>query len=128
MTDANALARRWTDMWNSLIAADEVVAPDCRVYFGRTPVTDRPTTTRGPAELQAVVDGIRARAPGIAYGFDGRVLQQMLPEGGIVTLLWRVDPPGAARRTGIDLLRHDEAGRVVEVWSVTGDLSLPPIG
>jgi hypothetical protein len=42
--------RRWTDMWNQLVPASEVVATDCRVYFGRRPQTDRPTATKGPQD------------------------------------------------------------------------------
>jgi hypothetical protein len=61
---------RWTDMWNRLVPAAEVVAMDCRVYFGRTPQTARPTATTGPRELQSVIDGIWERLPGIRYRVD----------------------------------------------------------
>ena len=33
---------RWTDMWNHLVPAAEVVTADCRVYFGRQPQISRP--------------------------------------------------------------------------------------
>ena len=43
---------RWTDMWNRLVPATEVVAADCQVYFGRKPQIARATATTGPHELQ----------------------------------------------------------------------------
>src|SRR5689334_13180137 len=88
----------------------------------------RATTARGPEELQAVVDAIRGHLVGVRYGFaatppaapDGETA------GGIISLLWHVSALGLPRRSGIDLLRH-AGGRIVEVWSVTGDLELPPL-
>jgi hypothetical protein len=116
---------RWTDMWNCLVPATEVVAADCRVYFGRTPQSARATVTMGPHELQGVIDAIRERLPGIRYRVDSRPLYQADSNtGGIITLLWNVVVPNQGTRTGIDLLRHAGA-RVTEVWSITGDLELP---
>ena len=64
---------------------------------------------------------------GARYGFESQPLHQAEgAEGGIITLLWFIDLPGHGRRSGIDLLRY--RGRViVEVWSITGDLKLPPM-
>ena len=116
---------RWTDMWNRVVPAAEVVAADCQVYFGRKPQTARPTTTTGPHELQSVIDAIRERLPGIRYRFDSLPLYQADSNlSGIITLLWNVAVPGEGTRTGIDLLRH-EGARITEVWSITGDLELP---
>jgi hypothetical protein len=115
----------WTDMWNRLLPAAEVVAADCRVYFGRKPQTARPTTTTGPHELQSVIDSIRERLPGIFYRFDSLPRYQADSNTtGIITLLWNVAVPDQATRTGIDLLRH-EGDWITEVWSITGDLELP---
>jgi hypothetical protein len=113
-------------MWNRLVPAAEVVAPDCRVYFGRTPQTARPTATTGPHELQSVIDAIQQRLPGIRYRFDSlpRYQGDSNTSGGMITLLWNVAVPGQGTRTGIDLLRH-EGARITEVWSITGDLELP---
>lgn len=120
-----ALAQGWTDMWNRLMQAEEIVARDCRVYFGRKPNTDRRSTTTGASELQEVVDGIAAQFPGIRYSFGSEPRHQWEGhKGGLVTLLWNVEAPGASRRTGIDLLRWRD-GRIREVWSITGDLELP---
>ena len=117
---------RWTDMWNRLLPAADVVAADCRVYFGRKPQTSRPTTTTGPAELQDVIDLIRSQVPGIRYRFDSPPRHQADSNtSGLITLLWNADIPNQGTRTGIDLLRHDGA-RIAEVWSITGDLELPP--
>jgi hypothetical protein len=115
----------WTDMWNRLVPATEVVAAACRVYFGRAPQTARPTATTGPYELQSVIDAIRERLPGIRYGFDSRPRYQADSNtSGVITLLWNVAVPGQGTSTGIDLLRH-EGARITEVWSITGDLELP---
>ena len=116
---------RWTDMWNRLLPAVEVVAADCRVYFGRAPQTARPTTTTGPRELQSVIDAIRERLPGIRYRVASPPRYQADSNtSGIITLLWNVDVPEQGTKTGIDLLRH-EGARITEVWSITGDLELP---
>ncbi len=119
------LARCWTDMWNRGISARDVVTRDCRVYFGRTPQFDRPTTTIGPGELQSVVDGIAERFPGIRYSFDSEPrYQENSDNDGLITLLWNVEIQNAARKSGIDLLRR-QGDLIVEVWSITADLELP---
>ena len=116
---------RWTDMWNRLLPATDVVTADCRVYFGRRPLTSRPTTTTGPHELQDVIDLIRSHLPGIRYGFVSPPRYQADSNtSGIITLLWNAEIPGQGTRTGIDLLRRD-SGLITEVWSITGDLELP---
>jgi hypothetical protein len=116
---------RWTDMWNCLVPAVEVVAADCRVYFGRKPQTARPTATTGPRELQSMIDAIRERLPGVRYRFDSLPRYQADSNtSGIITLLWNVAVPGEGTKTGIDLLRHEGAW-ITEVWSITGDLELP---
>ena len=116
---------RWTDMWNRLLPATDVVTAGCRVYFGRKPLTSRPTATTGPHELQNVIDTIRNHVPGIHYRFDSTPRYQAdSNSSGIITLLWNVEVPGQGTRTGIDLLRH-ESGLITEVWSITGDLELP---
>src|SRR5262249_452526 len=103
----------------------EIVARDCRVYFGRKPNTECPSTTTGASELQDVIDGIAAQFPGIRYSFDSEPrFQWQGQRGGIVTVVGKGGGPGAGRRTGIDLLRWGD-GRIREVWSITGDLALP---
>jgi len=98
------LARCWTDMWNRGIGARDVVTGDCRVYFGRTPQFDRPTTTVGPRELQGVVDGIAERFPGVRYSFASAPrYEEDGDDGGLITLLWNLDIPGVGRKSGIDL-------------------------
>jgi hypothetical protein len=120
-----AISNRWTDMWNCLVPASEMVAADCRVYFGRKPQTARPTAATGPHELQSVIDSIRERLPGIRYRVDSQPRYQADSNtSGIITLLWNVAVPGDGTRTGIDLLRHEGAW-ITEVWSITGDLELP---
>lgn len=125
------LASRWTAMWNDELKASEVVAADCAVHFGRTPAIPRLTDTMSPQELQSVVDAVRAHRPGVSYGFVTAPLHQpeagRAGEAGVITLLWHVDVPGHGRRSGIDLLRH-RGGTIREVWSIAGDLELPPIG
>lgn len=121
------LASRWTLMWNGNLRAEEVVAPDCRVYFGRTPIVERDATVSGPVALQSVIDGIRARYSQIRYRHDSRPIFGPAPSDhaeGMITLLWKADTPAIAPRSGIDLLCH-AAGRVTEVWSITGDHELP---
>ncbi len=124
--DARSLAERWTRMWNHELPAAAVVAPDCSTYFGRKPVTPRPETVRGPAELQAAIDAIREAIPGVRYGHRSAPLIAR-GDGEDITLLWEVEAPGKGRRSGIDVLRH-RGGLITEVWSVTGDLELPPMG
>ena len=119
------LARCWTEMWNRRIGAPDVVTRDCRVYFGRTPEFDRPTTTVGPRQLQGAVDGIAERFPGIRYSFASAPRYEEEGDGGgLITLLWNVDIPDVARKSGIDLLRH-RGDLITEVWSITADLELP---
>ena len=116
---------RWTGMWNRLMPATEVVASECRVYFGRTPQTARSTTTTGPHELQIVIDAIREHRSGIRYFVHSLPRYQVDSHTtGIITLLWNATVPGQGTKTGIDLLRH-EGARITEVWSITGDLQLP---
>jgi len=123
--DPVRLARCWTDMWNRGIGARDVVTRDCRIHFGRTPQFDRPTTTIGPRELQGVVDGIAERFPGIRYSFESTPRYQAdAGDGGLITLLWNVAIPNAARKSGIDLLRH-RCDLITDVWSITADLELP---
>jgi hypothetical protein len=121
----SAYCNRWTDMWNRLLPAAEVVTADCRVYFGRKSQTARPTTTTGPHELQTVIDAIRQQLPGIHYRVGNPPRYQADSNAtGIITLLWNVDVPEQGTKTGIDLLRY-EAAQITEVWSITGDLELP---
>jgi hypothetical protein len=115
-------------MWNRLVPATEVVAPECRVYFGRTPQVARLTATTGPHELQTVIDAIQGHLPGVRYCVQSPPRYQADSNtSGIITLLWNVAVPGEGTKTGIDLLRHDGA-RITEVWSITGDLELPFMG
>ncbi len=124
-SEPTSLAERWTRMWNDELPAAAVVAPDCSTYFGRKPVTPRPESAHGPAELQAAVDAIRKAIPGVRYGHRSEPL--IARDGGeTITLLWEVEAPGVGRRSGIDVLRHRD-GLITEVWSVTGDLELPPM-
>lgn len=123
--DTASLADRWTRMWNGELPAAAVVSPDCPAYFGRKPVTPRPESVRGPAELQRVVDAIREAIPGVRYGHRSEPLIAR-ERGATITLLWEVESPGRGRRSGIDVLRHRD-GLITEVWSVTGDLELPPM-
>jgi hypothetical protein len=128
-SDPTALAHRWTEMWNRACPARDVVSADCRVYFGRKPQIDRPTITNGPHELQGMIDAIWKRFPGIHYRADSKARYQADSDdgaSGLITLLWNVDVPGDGTRTGIDLLRQ-RAGVIIEVWSITGDLELPPL-
>jgi hypothetical protein len=112
-------------MWNRIVPAVEVVAADCRVYFGRKPQTARPTDITGPHELQRVIDAMPERLPGIRYRFDSSPRYQAdSSTSGIITLLWSAAIPGEGTRTGIDLLRH-EGALITEVWSITGDVELP---
>lgn len=126
--DPAACCSRWTDMWNRLIPAAEVITAECRVYFGRKPQTARPTAAAGPHELQSVIDTIREHLPGICYRFQSPPRYHADSNtSGIITLLWNVAVPGDGTKTGIDLLRH-EGARITEVWSITGDLELPFMG
>ena len=126
-TDPVRLAQRWTAMWNGEVPASAVVAPDCAIYFGRRPMIARATTAHGPAELQAVVDAIRGHLVGVRYGFAAAPpCTEDLPGEGVISLLWHVSALGLPRRSGIDLIRH-AGGKITEVWSITGDLELPPL-
>ena len=123
--DLSVYCNRWTDMWNRLLPAAEVVAADCRVYFGRKPQGTRPTSATGPHELQSVIDAIRQHLPGIHYRVESSPRYQADSNtSGVITLLWNVTVPDQGTRTGIDLLRY-EGAHIMEVWSITGDLELP---
>ena len=122
---ATVFSTLWTAMWNGELPAAKIVSPDCAVYFGRTPVVERPTVTHGPDALQRVVDEIRGRLPGARYGFDSQPLHHAEgADGGVITLLWFIDIPGRGDRSGIDLLRYRDRA-ITEVWTLTGDLKLP---
>jgi hypothetical protein len=127
-TDPNRLAQRWTAMWNGEVPARAVVAPDCAVYFGRRPMIARRTTAHGPEELQSVIDTIRSHMAGVRYGFASipPVAPDGEPDEGVISLLWHVSALGLPRRSGIDLIRY-AGGRITQVWSITGDLELPPL-
>jgi hypothetical protein len=71
------LCGRWTDMWNRLVPASEIVSTDCRVYFSRMPQTAHPTATTGPDELQSAIDTIRERLAGVRYSFGDLELPLM---------------------------------------------------
>jgi len=125
--DPVRLAQRWTAMWNGEVPARAVAAPDCAVYFGRRPMIARATTAHGPDELQGVVDAIRGHLVGVRYGFAAAPpVAGTSGADGVISLLWHVSALGLPRRSGIDLIRH-AGGRVTEVWSITGDLELPPL-
>ena len=101
MTIPNELANSWTAMWNREHLASDIVSPDCKVYFGRAPTTDRPETTRGPKELQTMVDYTLAQRKGIVFSFDSSPLYQASgADAGIVTLMWEVGVPGREKRPG----------------------------
>jgi hypothetical protein len=123
----DALVERWTQMWNRELPAIEVVTPSCRTYFGRTPRTARPVTAIGPAELQATVDKIGSSIEGIRYGHVSAplVVEGSTDQAGSFTLLWDVQAPGFGVRSGIDIFRYND-DLITEVWSITGDLELPP--
>jgi len=123
--DATTIATDWTRMWNREFPASDIVSVDARVHFGRTPRSPRPATMTGPAELQAVVDGIGATIEGVHYALQGDALLDR--SGHHVTIVWNVRGRDVEPRTGIDVLRVDDSGMIVEVWSVTGDLLLPPL-
>lgn len=124
----DALAERWTQMWNRELPANKVVTPSCRTYFGRTPRTERPVTAIGSDELQATVDEIASSIEGIRYGHisDPLVAEGSTDHAGSFTLLWEVKAPGMGTRSGIDIFRYS-GDLITEVWSITGDLELPPI-
>ncbi|WP_223692111.1 hypothetical protein [Leifsonia poae] len=122
------LVDQWTDMWNLILPATQVVAADARVYFGRQPATARATVTTSAAELQSVVEEIQTAIPGIRYGHRSAPTLSADSDqaSGLITLLWEVAAPGVSARSGIDLLRYRD-DRITEVWSITGDLELPPL-
>ena len=121
----HAIAADWTRMWNRQIPADRLVASDALVHFGRTQPSPRPATTNGPAELQAVIDGIGAAVDGVVYAVQGDpVLDQ---EGRRISIVWSVGATELEPRTGIDILLVGDQGLIGEVWSVTGDILLPPL-
>ena len=123
----DALVDRWTQMWNRELPAIEVVSPSCRTYFGRTPRAARPVTAIGSAELQATVDEIGSSIDGIRCGHVSAplVVEGSTDHAGSFTLLWEVQAPGFGTRSGIDLFRYSD-DLITEVWSITGDLELPP--
>jgi hypothetical protein len=123
-----ALTDRWTEMWNRERPAVEVVSADVRVYFGRTPVAARETNATSAHALQVTVDAIALALPGIRYGHLSvpRPLTGADERGGEFVLLWEVTPPGGSARSGLDLFRFHK-NVITEVWSITGDLELPPM-
>jgi hypothetical protein len=126
LVEGKLAARRWTEMWNGVLPASSVVTEDAQVHFGRTPVTDRPTRTSGPDELQRAVDGIAWSFPAIHYSYDSEPCVAGTGDATVVTLLWNVEAPGRGTKSGIDILRL-RRGLVAAAWSITGDLALPPI-
>jgi hypothetical protein len=115
-------------MWNRELPANKVVSPSCRTYFGRIPRTARAVTAIGSDELQVTVDEIGSSIEGIRYG---HISPPLVTEGstghaGSFTLLWEVQAPGAGIRSGIDIFRYSN-DLITEVWSITGDLEIPPI-
>jgi hypothetical protein len=125
--DGKLAARRWTEMWNRARPARSIVSEDCCVYFGRKPVTERPTRTVGPDELQDVIDAIAWEFPAIRYSYESEPCVAGTADGSVITLLWNVEAPGRGTKSGIDILRL-RGGLIVAAWSITGDLALPPMG
>ena len=125
---ATYLTDQWTNMWNQIIPAADVVAADAHVYFGRKPATARSTSTTSASELQSVVDEIQTAIPGIRYGHRSTPTSSTGSDqaAGLITLLWEVSAPGAPARSGIDLLQY-RGDQITEVWSITGDLELPSL-
>ena len=76
-----------------------------------------------------MVTSIQAAIPGVRYGHRSAPVATADSDdsAGLITLLWEVNAPGAATRSGIDLLRY-RGDHVTEVWSITGDLELPTLG
>jgi hypothetical protein len=74
------------------------------------------------------VDEIASSIEGIRYGHisDPLVAEGSTDHTGSFTLLWEVQAPGVGTRSGIDIFRYSD-DLITEVWSVTGDLELPPI-
>ena len=111
--DTASLADRWTRMWNGDLPAAAVVAPDCTTYFGRKPVTPRPESVRGPAELSVEhiahmirrhqFDRPRAEQP---LSVQHAAIQQHLPKARIIASGGK-NATHIAARAEMDLGRGD---------------------
>ena len=111
---AAELARHWEQGWNGE-DVDVIMAPYAADVVFSSPFVQRlsgdpaRTTITGRDAVRDYVDGSLRRVPGIRYTLDATFVGT-----DSVILLYTVHLPDGTDRTGTDLMRVDEHGKVVE--------------
>ncbi|SEP10651.1 nuclear transport factor 2 family protein [Trujillonella endophytica] len=111
---AAELSEHWEQGWNredldTIMApyADDVVFSS--PFVVRATGDPKRTTIVGAAALREYVDGALRRTPGIRYTLDGSFTGT-----DSLVLVYTVHLPNGVDKTGADLMRVDDAGRIVE--------------
>jgi hypothetical protein len=123
MTDIQLLGTevfdRWTALWNGgFDVADDLIARDFRIHFAGANAAARGNVVRGPAAFAAFIRAHREAVPDLTYRIDG----PPIGERDRMVSIWSVRQPGGLAVSGIDVLQLAD-GKVVEAWSVTGDVT-----
>ncbi|QUQ68115.1 nuclear transport factor 2 family protein [Kutzneria sp. CA-103260] len=112
MTDANAVVRRYVEIWNQpdgalrAKAAAELLTADCRFV---DPIAD----VTGPDALAAVVGGVHERFPGHRL----QQLGEVDAHHDVLRFTWELVPDGGGESLviGTDVLALTEDGRVAGI-------------
>jgi hypothetical protein len=117
---------RWTAMWNGELAlADEIIADGFVVHIRRSALGD-PAQLRDARAVAPWVARVRAQYTTITYTTATGPFVDV--DAARVTTPWfadGVDREGRPfRKAGLDLLRFDERGRVIECWTLSRDVDL----
>jgi SnoaL-like domain len=115
------IATAWTRLWNGEfdLAADLLDA-DFRIHFGAPADPAVTDAIHGPDAMVAHLTWYHEVHPDTRFTLAGP------PIGGPdrIAFLWSAALPDGRRVSGIDIVALD-AGRITEVWSVSGARRLP---
>lgn len=110
---------RWTAMWNGeLELAERIMAPRFTLRYAQ-PGAEIYDTIHDPAAFARQIAAFRAAMPGQLFEVQGEAVVDLdADRNGYVARPYGSRRPGVAV-SGTDILRV-AAGRIVEVWSVSG--------
>jgi len=118
MTDAQTVATRYIELWNTRDAARraDILAAN---WAGEARYTDPLATARGAAEISALIGGVQQRFPDFSFALIGKVDGF----GDNVRFSWGLGPKGAdAPIKGTDFANMKNG----KIESVTGFLDQVP--
>ncbi|MFE2285104.1 nuclear transport factor 2 family protein [Streptomyces sp. NPDC059443] len=119
----NRLAEGWAALWNGDVAlADQILAPDFRLYFADDFDGTGSAATFGQDELKAFISLNSQALTGLTFVADAAPLVDS--ERGEIAYRWSESPADAdadvVLRSGIDMFAVTD-GRISAVWSLTGN-------